>query len=299
MSENIVHTAIVQDSVVLLRRSPQICRPFQQAVSDHPDVAELGGITRHGDRHNPRLLSQFREAWPPAADDEQTWKRLAFVLGWMSHRAADRQMKPIWRKHLPPEERTQSPTDCSLYQDAFILREVFHQSTRRPYDPLVPTAAMADSELAAVGDIAAVERLLRAAWQRMLIALHTFIPDDDHCEDWLDNVLARHQRLTVELHRLASVFHRPDPERERRYIEETGFYDRNDPLIQLLHAQDPWSVAADDLARALAAENGCRYAQALMRAHRYHTAANDYVQGEIDRSELETRLDIGRPEVDE
>jgi hypothetical protein len=32
----------------------------------------------------------------------------------------------------------------------------------------------------------------------MLIRMHTFIPGDDHVETWLDNVISRHQRLTVE-----------------------------------------------------------------------------------------------------
>jgi hypothetical protein len=39
------------------------------------------------------------------------------------------------------------------------------------------------------------------------------------------------------------------------------------------------------------------YAQTLRRGLRYSQAASDFFDGSIDRPTLETRLDIGRPEL--
>lgn len=59
--------------------------------------------------------------------------QLAFILGWITHRAADRQMKPVFRANPDPEGR--NPALCSVYQDAFVFANLMVPNGRDPYDP--------------------------------------------------------------------------------------------------------------------------------------------------------------------
>ncbi len=125
MSEGIVHTAIVDDSIRLLEHDSTICPLFRHAVAEHKEIARLGGITRRGDFHNPHLLEKWHGQWsvnPYELSDEQAGK-LAFFIGWMGHQAADRQFKPVFCKL--DGDCTLSPYDCSVYHDVWILRQVY------------------------------------------------------------------------------------------------------------------------------------------------------------------------------
>ncbi len=97
MSENITHTAVVDDSLRLMQAAGTVCEAFNQAARDHLDMAHLGCMTRGGDRCNPGLLTTFRDRWADRTPDDLLEPKLAFVLGWLCHRAADREMKPIFR----------------------------------------------------------------------------------------------------------------------------------------------------------------------------------------------------------
>lgn len=290
MSENITHTAVVDDCRRLALHAESICAAFKQALRAHPDAARLGGVTRHGDRHTVDLLEAYRRALPAGSNRDRLLEKLAFVLGWLCHRAADRQMKPIWRKLLPDEQPGQSPTECSIYHDVFVLREVYEHARGQPYALLYPAPASAPAEW---------ESLLWAAWQRMLIAIHTLIPDDDAVDGWLDKLLDRYQRLGVDLSRYANALAGPDPDKLKRYVEDVNFYDRRDPIIRLARALAAGRRPPVPLAEAVdRARRQSHYAQALRRGFLYIEAAGDYFAGRMDRSELARRLDIGRPEVE-
>jgi hypothetical protein len=293
MSEGITHIAVVDDALRLAARDAEIHPAFPAAAAAHHDLARLGGITRHGDRHNPGLLERLRAAWPaagPAGAAGDDGARLAFVLGWLSHRAADRTFKIVFR--TLDGDCPHSPTDCSVYHDVCILREVYAAdhgdfalalrlaAHRRPGD--------------AVG---AAEDALRALLALNLLALHTFIPDDEHAETWLDRLIARRQRFTVDLGRYAQALAAPDPDRVRRFLVEPRFHDPAEPLLRCCRQEDQGLLDPAVLETALAAAaTGCLYAQAVRRAYRYLRAASAFFAGRIGREELARRLDLGRPE---
>lgn len=280
MSEHIVHTAIVDDCLVLIRRSPTIHPAFVAVVSEHAEIARLGGITRSGDKHNPRLLSELRAGYPWAADDSQSATRLAFVIGWLSHRAADRNFKEVFRR-LDPDS-TLSPRDCSVYHDVWALREVYGLN-----------AAPFDAELLREGrDGTGFERLSRTLVQRALIGVHTLTPEAEPGA-WIDRLVRTRSTYRVNLHRYADALHRPDPDKVRRFITEPVFYDSDDAIIQLARAgaeAGPVVVDTSVTPRSL-------YGRALARAWRYVSAASAYFAGDLASADLTEQLDIGKPEV--
>lgn len=284
MSECITHTAIVDDCSRLTRARSGICDAFKGAFGEHLDIAQLGGITRHGDRHNPSLLESWREK--PA---EEVRPKLAFVLGWLSHRAADRQMKRVFR--AIDADCEEKPTECSIYNDACVYREVYGNAADSLYrfgGVESPSTVPADT----------VENLLAATWVRMLIRMHTFIPDDADAEGWIEKVVRFRQRLYVDLKRYAKAIADPDPDLWNRFIIEANFYQPEDPIIKA--ARSVQRGGGERVDEAVFVEPGTsHYAVMLRRACRYVEAASRFYVRKIDRAELETALNIGRPELEE
>ena len=120
MSENITHTAVTDDCARLARHSSTICSPVKEVLGEHLEIARLGGVTRAGGRHVLSLLQRYREAWHGRQEGDLLAEKLAFVLGWLCHRAADLQMKPIF--HAVDGDCPRDPTDCSVYHDVFLFR---------------------------------------------------------------------------------------------------------------------------------------------------------------------------------
>src|SRR5262249_14704182 len=148
--------------------------------------------------------------------------KLAYVLGGLSHRAADRTMKPVFRE--ADAGSTLDPTECSVYHDVFCFREVFQSGREQPYSPAFFEERLESLKAAPALDVPDVEELFRVILQRVLLELHTFIPDVENVDTWLEKLFKRRQTFYVDLHRYAGAFARPDPEKQRRYLVETDFY---------------------------------------------------------------------------
>jgi hypothetical protein len=203
-------------------------------------------------------------------------------------------MKPLFRELDP--DCPDSPTDCSVYHDVFVFRAVYAAGAEEPYAGAVLTR---EAESLPRGNLppAELEDLLRAILQRALIGLHTFRPDADHIEDWIDGLLGLGQQFRVNVARYAEALAEPDPEKVRRFIEEPNFYDPADPVIALARSIQKGQPLQTPVTDALAASTqGSHYSRALVRACNYLAVASDYFQGHISEQDCRTRLDIGIPD---
>jgi hypothetical protein len=294
MSENITHTAIVDDGLRLLIASTRVCPAFKAAAREYIDMAHLGCMTRSGDRCNPELLETFRERWEARSPEDRLEPKLAFVLGWLCHRAADRQMKPIFRRFHPPETRTESPTECSIYHDAYVFREVYLLGAEPPYHPAMFGTAL--ETLAGTVDVDGLQSLLQVLLRRVLIQMHTLIPDVEDPETWIDNLYTLKQDFYVDLARYDEAITHPHPEKLRTYIVEDNFYDSSDPVIDVARRlQHRKAVSSAEVEAAIAAGGRSHYAHALSIAVRYLQAASDFFTSEMTVAELKVLLDIGKP----
>lgn len=281
MSEHLVHTAIVDDCLVLIQRSTTLHPAFAAVVSEHAEVARLGGVTRYGDQYNPALLDQARIGYP-WTDDTKAAPRLAFVLGWMSHRAADRNFKQVFRRL--DANCANKPTDCSVYHDVEALKQVY-ASNSFPFDANLVDNKFHDTSL---------DHAIRSYVQRSLIALHTLTPDKADVGEWIDQLVHNRTRFTVDLTRYAAAYHNPDPDKVRRFLTEPNFYDAKDPILKMARA----GVVAGPCDPLTACGPGqSLYATALTRAYGYIDAASRYFSRTIGEPELNELLDIGKPEV--
>ncbi len=296
MSENITHTAITDDCSRLAVHAPGICEEFKQALSEHRDVARLGGIARGADEFTVGLISRFRDACAAAGRlDDAVARKLAFTLGWLCHRAADRQMKPLFRRLDPDCEL--SPTDCSIYHDVFLLREVYGEG-REHYsaDLLEPTLEQMPGAEGLDAD--EVEELFRAMWQRALLGLHTFIPDHGDVEGWISRLIATRQTYRVDLQRYAEAHAKPDPQKVRRFIEEPNFYNPKDPIIRLARSIQRGEPEDMDVVKAVEAGfSQSQYSRALARGYIYIESATQYWDYYIDEDRLSRMFQIDEPDV--
>jgi hypothetical protein len=286
MSENITHTAVTDDCARLAIYSPTICAPFKEVLAQHLDIARLGGVTRSGGKFVVSLLGRYREAWSEDEPDTLLAQKLAFVLGWLCHRAADLQMKPIFR--AVDGDCSESPTDCSVYHDVFLFRTVYAAGEGEPYAPGILSLEAGD-----------LEDALRSLWQRALVGMHTFIPDQQDIEGWLERLFETRQQFYVDLERYAGAFAHPDPDKVRRFLDEVNFYHDRDPLIQLARSiQAGTPETGIDLRSALdAAATQSQYAQALRRGYHYLEAASGYFTGQLDEAALADALERGKQGV--
>ncbi|OGG56262.1 MAG: hypothetical protein A3F84_10340 [Candidatus Handelsmanbacteria bacterium RIFCSPLOWO2_12_FULL_64_10] len=283
MSENVTHTAVLDDCFRLMLASDEVCEAFKEVGRTQRGFARLGGVTRSGDRFTVQLLTDFRARWKTRRPEDRLEPKLGFALGWLCHRAADRQMKPVFREAEPG--RTESPSECSVYHDAFLFREVYAGGKEGPYQ----------SGMFEEGP-AGAEDLFRTLLQRALVGLHTFIPDREDVEGWLGRLFALQQGFEVDLKRYAAAISRPDPEKVRRFITAVNFYDATEPIIAAARGiQRGEPVTAGQVREAARAEALSHYAQALRMGYGYLCAASDFFAGDMSPEALRERLDVGRP----
>lgn len=288
MSERITHTAVVDDCFRLATADPSLHPAIRTAMTTHHDLARLASATRHGDRHNVGLLEGIRDRLASDAEDADAVRHLAFVLGWVCHRAADRQMKPVFRAMHPVKK--DRPTECSVYHDAFILRTVYGIDG----DPMYPSASLG---LAGPQDPELAERMrltIHALLQQSLIEMHTLIPDDDDAGPWVDKVCSRMQSFYVDIDRYAKAIAEPDAEKMQRFIIDDGFYAEGDRLISLARELQKGTHTGDMDSRAeLAQPAESHYGKSLKLGLGYMLASDDFLHGRIDSTQLHDAFDIG------
>lgn len=322
MSEIIVHTAVCDDVVRLATACVDIDSSTRKGLEGPTELLSLGAATRHADRHSVRLLSAIREnagATPARVD------QLTFILGWLTHRAADRQMKPVFRAN--PDPAGKSPKLCSVYQDAFVFSKLMVPAGRTPFDPDMwdlplaapgvekdPSAsehvfgkwalsasssntetpsADSDPEEHRNAALAEAQRLITMMLQRALLSFHTLIPDDSDIEPWIDRVAGLVQVRRNDLDRYVKAVLDPDPRLVKKYIVDTGFYDDADPIIAGARAVQH-DGRTMNRAKALSLSGGSHYAQATRTGLGYVLAADDFLAGRLDEKRLAEALDIGK-----
>ncbi|MGH2367763.1 MAG: hypothetical protein ACRDI2_06150, partial [Chloroflexota bacterium] len=302
MSENVTHVAVCDDVARLAARHPAVPAAFKEVLQAHLDVSRLGAATRSADRWSAEIVAWARDHWPadatPASRHDAAGAaepaegpgvkasvpmKLAFVLGALTHRAADRLFKPIF-EYCRQQDGAEAGLDCSIHCDVLVFNEVYGGGSggAEPRQgattlPMLPTSllnpyqrAVFQAPTSEAGQQA--ERYLRVLWQRALIGMHTFSPDRDDMLGWLDRLFGALQPFGISLDHYQRVIDHPDPDKVRRYLDETHAYDRDDPLIRVARRiQAGEDVAGTAVAAALAATtaDSSRYARALSKGVQY------------------------------
>ncbi|HEV2123547.1 MAG TPA: hypothetical protein VGW38_12330, partial [Chloroflexota bacterium] len=229
MSENITHVAVCDDVIRLASIHPEVHPYFNQVLTQHLDVARFGAGTQSADKWTAELISWAREEYarPASERDPRLGEKLAFVLGALTHRAADRLMKPII--YYPEKtEGHEGFVEATTHCDIFVFNEVYGGGEGPNAEPY-PRAILQGPTTEAQRQL---EEYFRVIWRRAIIAMHTFSPDRMDMHSWMDKLLTTLQQFPMSMERYARIAAEWDPEKVRRYLIETHFYDRDDALIR-------------------------------------------------------------------
>lgn len=296
MSEHNVHTAIVEDSFAIAGLLPQIPPDFKEVLVQGLDFARLGSITVAGDQFSFVLLEEYKELW--ANRNNLLMQKLAFVLGWISHRACDRTMKPIWKEPNFTWRGTDanpalSPTECSVYHEAEAYHLYFEEDERFRCGIFMeelkglPGASWLKEETA--------EAFVQSSLAMNLINIQP-IPLDSPKPKYFEELCMRVQKFYVDIGRYVRAIAEPVPELRAQYVVDLNWYNPKDLVIaaaQKLRSGE--TVSAETLNTALAEEPTSFYGKALRLSLGYFlTAAQYYEDNAMTIDMLKEQLDIGK-----
>ncbi len=293
MSEHIVHTAILSDSLLLIDALDQTDSAFRQTLRQYKYFAMRGCVTVSGDDFSYRLLNDLkgREL------TEQEKATLAFTLGWVSHRACDRVMKPIW-KEAPFKGRGTdvdpniSPFECSVYHEAEAYKKYFSGDS-------VYSGALFPDKLArgmpVCFDQAAAEKLMEGSLAANLMQIQT-IRDGGDDQRWFEDICMRVQKFYVGLHRYRRAITDPDPVNYQEFVAGIHWYDEQDPVISAAGKLRRGGVLpSGEVLESINRGGESYYARALTLSLQYILSAERYIRdAALDMNWLRNQLDIGK-----
>ncbi len=300
MSDHIAHLAICDDGFRLASVHPRIHPTFKRLFDSHREASHLGCVTRHADQWSADVIAWASDelAKPETDRDPRVEDKLAFVLGSLTHRSADRLTKPITRCWGDGQDDSGhgDANESKIYQDVFAFREVYGGGRSPLAGPF--SADVLDAPADAAG--AAFERCFRMLWRRGLIAMHTLNPDDEHIHDWLSALFDHVQKFPKRLDQYAQIARDWPDDKVRRYLIEKNFYNRDDPAIRAARSlQHGSKVSAEEVVAALDAttDKHSRWARALKKAVDYLLAAGELFDNRLGLDEARKRFDVGVPEL--
>ena len=284
-----------------------MAEPIRVSLTKHLEVACLSSITRGGDAHTLKLLRECRDELAHRREGDFVEQKLAFLLGWRGHNAADRHFKPIYRLVEPEAYENAGaedpdvfrPSDVRIYHDVVIFREVYDcgRSGRFP-TALLDYRLESHPGFQAV-NVEQVSDLLSGLWLRSLLEVQSFVRTEENLDVWIKRTLDRYLPFGVDIVRYADAYFRPDNDKMRRFIVDNNFYDRTDPLIVLArsiqHGKPDRTIDLDKAVEAAATQS--QYAQTIRKGYLYLVATSEYLEGRIDEEELGRLFDLDKPHV--
>jgi hypothetical protein len=298
MSEHIVHTGVVEDTALLMPYLKSISPDFVKAVQNHLGFARLGCITVSGDRFSFRLLEEYKPLWKNR--DDLLEAKLAFVLGWVSHRACDRQMKPIWNiaeviGRGSDADPSISPTEISIYHEATLYNLYYA-------DNAIFRLAIFPDQLASwpgadLFNLPLAAEFVESSFAMNLMNNQTFpLPPQSTDQVFIENICLKSQKFYVDVSRYSRAAGNPLPENKKNYVKDINWYNQNDEIIKTIQLlRRGGTIDSITVEKAVAIKASCHYGQAVQLSLDYITAAADYFKDDsMSIDALKERLDIGK-----
>ena len=296
MSEHITHIAVFENCARLAIHSQQVHPLFKESLKQYPDIGLLASGSRGNHLFAVPLIEQAKKS---QSTDKQTKMHLAAALGWMTHRAADLQMKPLFKLIDEEKEPYFKESENQIYHDAVTFQKIYEGGKEASLSEKVyfsPASLATDmrSHPAANGiNVEATELLMSQLVQRTLLDQQAFIDQTDDFEQWLTTFLDRRNKFSEDFRVYIEAYQNPDPKKMKKYIEDVNYYDDDDEIIQLAKALQKGKQVSIDLQDALAkAESQSQFAQALRRGCINIQEATRFYQGAIDKSTLYDTFEV-------
>jgi hypothetical protein len=271
-----------------MRLDDSIARPFYLSSSREPQIARLGALTRGGGKWMHPLLAIARDQWDDPDAHPLIDRRLAWVVGGITHQACDTVAKPLLSKHAGSEwnlthevlqrnpevkgregeVNTDRVQECSAYYDAHVFRKVYLDGKESPF-----TSRFLSADWGPGAE--ALKEFVGTAFQHALLSAHTLRPPSEGGPEgflaWQDEVFKYMQPRYLFPEKWIAAYNNPEPAKMKDYAVETEFYRDDDPIIEVARrAHRGENVPAREIQAASADDtNQSTYGQALELSLRY------------------------------
>ena len=284
MSEYITHIAVQEDTRRLALQADGICEAFKTSMKESPDAMRMGSASRGNSTFIVQNIHHFRDLWEKRKPEDRLEDQLAFTLGWITHRAADRYFKPRYGIYDKNPENAH-PVDIRIYHDVVVYDKVYGNGKHPPFSTGFAEKDMQSHPAAAQLDVTQAEAIFGPLYQADFLALQSFETVSSG-QELMDRINSQFATFTVDFRRLIDLVNNPDPEDMQQMIIAPNFYDEEDPIIKMArNIQHGESVVGMDLTEALATEGQSQYAQTLSKAFNWIAEASRYFEHQSDKDQ--------------
>lgn len=195
-------------------------------------------------------------------------EKIAIAFGWIGNNAVAKYIKPVYGDNLSEEE----VLEVQCYHDAELIKEISG----------IETTKVKEEQLAS---------LFHEILPRSLTRVHTLIPSDDG-PAWVNRISAWRVDNKSYLKNLAMVMIQPNKSKKLNYVDTPNFYSSSDSIIKYCRNLRKGIDVKPEMIKNAVAESaaGSLYAKALSQSYLNIVAANDYLNGNLNESELENKL---------
>ncbi len=296
MSEHLTHVAVYEDCYNMIQHSGN---RFTKAFRESTEKAFDSGLFCSGSRGNHLfavpILEKNRDLYHSGKATSETLEQIAGAIGWITHRAADLQMKPLFNAIDELNVEPFYSDECQMYHDAEVFRQVFDggkKTSVSPYSYLhEATLSSHMKPHPAVKHLNAdvLENNFTHYILYELLTTKVFIDQEENVEKLAEKIIGQSQDLYEDLRIYIRAFEEPEPLKQMGYITRPNFYDPNDHIIQFVryaqeHNKPHPSINLDESLDL--ASNQSHYAQALKKGYNYLFAASEFFDGKIEKSKL-------------
>ncbi len=301
MSEHITHVAVYEDMVRLMMADKG---GYPEAFITSLEKSYDCGLMCSGANKNHLfaipILEKYKNRNPEGLTRKET-EQIAGSIGWLTHRASDLQMKPVFAIVAEKNHPVFKEDECEMYCDAVIFKQIYQGgrfSSNSPYE-IFSTATlehqMKSNPAAAFLDVGATENLLTHFLMRELVNQQHFIDKTDEIDLYCDLLIEQSQSLYEDLRMYINAFQNPDPQKMIDFIYNFNVYDENDALIKVVrniqvNKKYPSLVELNEAFNT--AESQSHYARSLKMAYEFVISAGKFYDGKISKPEVYDILQI-------
>ncbi len=299
MSEHLTHIAIFEDTYQLVQHTRTLHPAFKSSLEKYPDIGLLASSSRGNHLFAIPFLEAARQKWGQHQAGDGTEEQVAAAIGWLSHRAIDRQVKPIHLKDHQVQDARFSEIENEIYHDAVTFDKVFERGDMPSVSPWVELSEatlsrrMQGHPASEWVHTAQTEQLVTSLVQQNLLQLRTFNQTASTPAEWLEQFADNYQKLGEDLDTYIEAFTYPDPAKMEKYIFSLNVYNEEDDLIRLVRQLKREGHTDIGLQSALDKAAGqSHYAQGLRNSLRFIQAGSDFFEGKIEKSACYDRVQI-------
>jgi hypothetical protein len=290
MSEHITHIAVYEYCSGLARYSNKVNPLLKESLQQYADMGLMASASRGNHLYAVPILTRAKET---GHTDNKMKMQIAAALGWMTHRASDLQMKPIF-KYIDEDDPYFSQSENQIYHDAVTFREVYGGGTvpsisdRVYFSPATLEPGMKSMPAASAVNVALAESLFAHQVQRSLMAQRAFVTKEKDMQTWLQKFLEERQYYSEDLRVYFDAFQNPDEKKMKKYIADVNYFDEDDGIIRLAKAlhrgEQPPAIPLPEAIEKAATQS--QFAQALRRGMIYMEAGSDYYEGKMEKQAM-------------